>query len=253
MSTKLISWNVNGVRAAIKKGLLDYLDAEQPDVFCIQETKAMREQVDEGFEGWHVFWNAAERKGYSGTAILTREAPITATMGLGQPEHDTEGRVITLEFPAFHLVNVYTPNSGDGLRRLDYRHNEWDPLFLNHLLTLQETKPVIFCGDLNVAVEEIDLARPATNHKSAGFTDEEREGFRNILSAGFRDSFRDRHPDEPEHYSWWSYRGGARSRNVGWRIDYFGISPALDAQVKSAFIRPDVLGSDHCPVGLELA
>lgn len=250
---KLHSWNVNGIRAVQKKGFDDYVLQHQPDLLLLQETKAQPEQVEisSALKDWEVHWNSAEKKGYSGVAIFTRESPLNVTSGIGIAEHDTEGRVLTLEFPDFFLVSVYTPNSQDGLRRLAYRQ-EWDRAFLDHMRELEKTKPVIFGGDLNVAHQEIDLARPKQNRMSAGFSDEERAGFDQIVDAGFIDSFRHFHPEEPEHYSWWSYRGGARGNNVGWRIDYFCVSPKLQDRMKSAKIHPDVMGSDHCPVELVL-
>jgi exodeoxyribonuclease-3 len=250
---KIISWNVNGIRAALNKGLADFLSTENPDILCLQETKAREEQVELPLEfgAYKSYWNSAEKPGYSGTAVFTKHAPLSVTHGLGIEEHDKEGRVITLEYSDFHLVNVYTVNAQDGLRRLPYRL-EWDAAFRNHLNTLAETKPVIFCGDLNVAHNEIDLARPASNRKSAGFSDEERASFSELLESGFIDSFRHIYPDKAEAYSWWSYRGGARQRNVGWRIDYFGLSPALTNRLAEATILPHVMGSDHCPVGIVL-
>lgn len=250
---KLISWNVNGIRAALNKGLADFIASENPDILCLQETKAREEQVELPLEfgGYKSFWNSAEKPGYSGTAIFTRHAPLACTHGLGIDEHDKEGRVISLEFPDFHLVNVYTVNAQDELRRLPYRL-EWDAAFRKHLNTLAETKPVIFCGDLNVAHNEIDLARPKDNRKSAGFSDEERASFSELLESGFIDSFRHLHPDKAGAYSWWSYRGGARERNVGWRIDYFGLSHALIDRLQEATIFPHIMGSDHCPVGIIL-
>lgn len=251
---KLISWNVNGLRAVLKKGFLDFLEAESPDLVLLQEVKANREQVEHDFEaaGWEVYWNAAQKKGYSGVATLSRAPAISSRLGIGEPEHDLEGRVLTTEHPDFFLVNVYTPNAQDDLRRLPYRMT-WDEAFLAYLKELEKRKPVVFAGDLNVAHREIDLARPKQNRKSAGFTDEERAGFDRLLQAGFVDSFRHFHPDEPGHYTWWSFRGGARERNVGWRIDYFCVSQAFLPRVKSAGILPQVMGSDHCPVSLELA
>jgi exodeoxyribonuclease-3 len=250
---KLISWNVNGIRAALNKGMADFLSTENPDVLCLQETKAREEQVELPLEfgAYKSFWNSAEKPGYSGTAIFTKQAPLSCTNGLGIEEHDKEGRVITLEYPDFHLVNVYTVNAQDGLRRLPYRL-EWDSAFREHLNRLALSKPVIFCGDLNVAHNEIDLARPSANRKSAGFSDEERASFSELLDSGFIDTFRHLYPDKTEAYSWWSYRGGARQRNVGWRIDYFGVSPSLIERVADATILPHVLGSDHCPVSMIL-
>jgi exodeoxyribonuclease III len=250
---KLISWNVNGIRAALNKGLADFLSTEDPDILCLQETKAREEQVELPLEfgAYKAYWNSAEKAGYSGTAIFTKQAPIRVSCGFGIEEHDKEGRVITMEFEDFHLVNVYTVNAQDGLRRLDYRL-EWDAAFRKHVNALALTKPVIFCGDLNVAHHEIDLARPRDNHKSAGFSDEERASFGELLSSGFIDTYRHLYPEQTGAYSWWSYRAGARERNVGWRIDYFAVSPALIERVKDASILPHVHGSDHCPVLLML-
>ena len=250
---KIQSWNVNGLRAIQRKGFEEFFVEQQPDILLIQETKAHPDQVDfsEAFRDWHVFWNSAEKKGYSGVATFSREEPLDVKTGIGISKHDTEGRVLTLEFPDFHLVNVYTPNAQNELRRLDYRQ-EWDRDFLKFVRRLEKKKPVIFGGDLNVAHTEIDLARPKQNRQSAGFSDEERAGFDNIVKTGFIDSFRRFHPDEPDHYSWWSYRGGARARNVGWRIDYFCVSPQLESRIASTAIRSEIMGSDHCPVELVL-
>ncbi len=249
---KLISWNVNGIRAMLKKDhFLEDVRGLDPDVLCLQETKAHPDQVDEIFADYpHHFWNAAEKKGYSGTAVFSRVKPKDVSYGIGVAKHDTEGRVIRLEFPKFFLVNVYTPNSGEGLKRLAYRQ-DWDKAFLKYLKKLDKTKPVIVCGDLNVAHQEIDLARPANNHFNAGFTDEERAGFDKLVKAGFLDSFREFNK-EPDNYTWWSYRMRARERNVGWRIDYFCISRALRPRLKEAAIYPQIMGSDHCPVGIVL-
>ena len=251
---KLLSWNVNGLRAVIGKNFGSFVAAEKPDILCLQETKARREQVTlpAELDGYHAFWNSAEKPGYSGVAVFTREAPLDVTHGMGIDHHDREGRVLTLEYPDFTLVNVYTPNAQDGLRRLSYRL-EWDEAFRNHLVAHAERKPVIFCGDLNVAHEEIDLARPKGNRMNPGFSDEERASFTRLLDSGFTDSFRHFHPDEPGHYSWWSYRANARANNVGWRIDYFGVSDRFRDRLKSAHILPHVHGSDHCPVELNLA
>jgi exodeoxyribonuclease-3 len=251
---KLISWNVNGIRAVLKKGFLDFLGEHQPDVLLLQEVKAERDQVDVDFKsgGWDISWNAAEKKGYSGVAAFTRLPILSESLGIGIEEHDQEGRVLTLEYEEFFVVNVYTPNAQNELRRLAYRQ-KWNADFLAYVKGLEETKPVIFAGDLNVAHQEIDLARPKQNRKSAGFSDEERAGFDDILAAGFVDTFRHFHPDEPDHYSWWSYRGGARSKNVGWRLDYFCVSASLMERVESAQILSDVMGSDHCPVELVLS
>jgi exodeoxyribonuclease-3 len=251
---KLVSWNVNGVSATLGKGLPEFVLSERPEILCLQETKAREEQVALPLEfgGYHGFWNSAEKPGYSGVAVFSREQPLNVRMGMGIDSHDKEGRVLTLEYPDFHLVNVYTPNSQDGLRRLPYRM-EWDEAFRLYLGALAKTgKPVIFCGDLNVAHQEIDIARPKDNRFSAGFSDEERAGFGLLLGSGFHDTFRHFYPDKTEAYSWWSMRGGARARNVGWRIDYFGVSGNLMGSVKDAAILPHVTGSDHCPVTLTL-
>ena len=250
---KLISWNVNGIRAALKKGLSTFLTEHQPDILCLQETKARPEQVDLPFEfsDYHAYWNSAVKPGYSGTAIFTREKPLNVIYGLDIEEHDQEGRVITAEYESFYLVTVYTPNSKSELERLDYRQ-EWDRDFLQFMLKLEATKPVIFCGDLNVSHQPIDLARPDANRRSAGYSDEERAGFSAFLENGFFDSFRFLYPEKKEAYSWWSYRGGARARNVGWRLDYFCLSESLKPQLKSAQILASVMGSDHCPVEIEL-
>lgn len=250
---KLLSWNVNGIRAVLGKGFGDFVAATRPDVLCLQETKARPEQVQLPLElaGYHSFWSSAEKPGYSGVAVFTREQPQDVREGLGIAEHDQEGRVLTLEYPDFILVNVYTPNAQDGLRRLDYRLT-WDEAFRHHVAREALRKPVVFCGDLNVAHQEIDLARPRENRGSAGFSDEERASFAKLLDAGFTDSFRHFHPDVAGAYSWWSYRAGARKKNVGWRIDYFGVSNNFARNLKSAEILPDVHGSDHCPVGITL-
>lgn len=247
---KLISWNVNGIRAAIGKGLFDFIESRAPHVFLMQEVKAEQDQVEfpDGFD-FSVHWYPAEKKGYSGVAAFSRDEPLSVARGLGIEGHDREGRVLTLEFDHYFVVNVYTPNAQDGLRRLEYRL-DWDRAFREHLKSLEEQKPVIFCGDLNVAHEEIDIARPKANRKSAGFSDEERASFSELLDAGFIDTFRHFHPGEADHYTWWSYRGGARQRNVGWRLDYFGVSAALIDRVASTAILKDVLGSDHCPIEL---
>lgn len=256
---KLLSWNVNGLRAVLKKGFLDFLTDEDPDVLCLQETKISSDLVD-GFQFENypfVYWNCAEKKGYSGTAILSKEEPLSVQYGLGIEKHDKEGRVITAEFADYFLVTVYTPNAQNHdenkrPRRLDYRTTEWDVDFLAHVKALEATKPVVFCGDLNVAHKEIDLANPKTNRKNAGFTDEERARFDAILDAGFIDSFRHSYPDATERYSWWSYRAAARQRNIGWRIDYFCVSNSLQNHISDATILEQVAGSDHCPVGLTL-
>jgi len=246
---KLVSWNVNGVRSILAKG--DYLDKTDADVVCLQEIKARPEQVDHVFDGYHVFWNCAQKPGYSGTAILSRDRPLAVTNGIGRSEHDSEGRVITAEFPDFFVVNVYTPNSRRDLARLDYRTREWTPAIIGFLKDLQIRKPVIFCGDMNVAHREIDLARPRENARSAGFTAEEREAFDRVLDAGFIDSFRE-FEQGGGHYTWWSYQSAARERNIGWRIDYVCVSPSLGPSLRSAFIQQEVGGSDHCPVGIAL-
>lgn len=248
---KIVSWNVNGVRAALKKGMADYLIEEDADIYCLQETRAMPEQVDWALPGYEAHWNPAKKPGYSGTAVFTRVPFSSVTRGFGIDEHDGEGRVISAELEEFYLVNVYTPNSGRGLPRLGYRTESWDPAFAHHLKTLEEHKPVVFCGDLNVAHEEIDLANPASNRKNAGFTDEERAGFTALLNAGFIDTFRE-FTKEGGHYTWWSNFGKSRERNIGWRIDYFGISKDLRPRLVSSKIRPQVMGSDHCPVVMVL-
>ena len=231
-----------------------FVQQAAPDILCLQEIKARAEQVDLPLEfaGYHSFWNSADKPGYSGTAVFSRTAPLAVHHGLGLPDHDSEGRVLTLEYPDFFLVNVYTPNAQNELRRLPYRM-QWDNVFRAFLTRLDATgKPVVFCGDLNVAHQEIDIARPAENRRNAGFTDEERAGFSALLAAGFLDTFRHFHPDRREAYSWWSFRGGARSRNVGWRIDYFGVSARLAPRLTAAAIHPEITGSDHCPVSLRL-
>ena len=249
MTTKIISWNVNGIRAILSKNFWEFFEEEQPDILCLQETKAQQEQVELELEGYHQYWNSAEKKGYSGTAIFTKVKPLNVIYDLGIEEHDKEGRVITLEFKDYFLVTVYTPNSKAGLKRLDYRSQEWDVAFLDFVKNLDKKKPVIFCGDLNVAHKEIDLANPAANVKNAGFTPQERAGFNKIVKAGFVDTFR-AFNDEPQQYTWWSYRTRARERNVGWRIDYFCVSERAMAQVKDAAILAHVMGSDHCPVSI---
>jgi len=248
---KLMSWNVNGIRSVLKKDVfLPFVTKEKPDVLCLQETKAMAEQVELVLPGYHDFWNSAEKKGYSGTLILTKEKPLAVTLGLGAAEHDKEGRVITAEYDSFFLVNVYTPNSKRGLERLPYRQI-WDAVFLKYIKTLEKKKPVVFCGDLNVAHQEIDLYHPDTNHGTHGFTDEERAGFSNFIKAGFIDTFRE-FVKEGGHYTWWNVITNSRPKNIGWRIDYFLISQALRPRLEKAWILPDVMGSDHCPVGMIL-
>lgn len=244
---KFISWNVNGLRACHGKGFEEAFRALDADFFCLQETKMQAGQLDLAFEGYHSYWCYAEKKGYSGTAIFSRHEPLSVTYGLGIEEHDHEGRVITLEMPDFYLVTCYTPNSQDGLRRLDYRMT-WDDAFRSHLQRLDAVKPVIVCGDLNVAHKEIDLKNPKSNRKNAGFTDEEREKFGLLLDAGFVDTFRHFYPDLEGAYSWWSYRFQARAKNAGWRIDYFLVSERLRTQLQDAKIHSDIHGSDHCPV-----
>jgi len=248
---KLISWNVNGIRSVLGKGFLEYVNREDPDILCLQETRAHPDQVDLALEQFPYHdWNSAEKKGYSGTAIFSKKEPLAAIHEIGIEKHAGEGRVITLEFKDFFLVNVYTPNAQNELTRLDYRM-EWDRDFLKYLKKLEKKKPVIFCGDLNVAHKEIDLKNPQANRGNAGFTDEEREGFSNYVKAGFLDTFRE-FQEGPGHYTWWSYRFNARAKNIGWRIDYFCVSTALRPRLKDAFIRPEVTGSDHCPVGILL-
>ncbi|CAK21218.1 exodeoxyribonuclease III [Listeria welshimeri] len=248
---KLISWNVNGLRAAVKKGFLEYFEEVDADIFCLQETKLQEGQIELDLKAYKDYWNYAVKKGYSGTAIFTKVEPLSVQYGLGIPEHDTEGRVITLEFEAFFMVTVYTPNSQAELKRLDYRMTFEDAI-LEYIKNLDKTKPVVLCGDLNVAHEEIDLKNPKTNRKNAGFSDEERAKFSAFLDAGFIDSFRYFYPDLTDAYSWWSYRMNARARNTGWRIDYFVVSKRLKDKLVDAKIHSEVLGSDHCPVELEL-
>ena len=248
---RMISWNVNGIRACVGKGFLDAFAALDADIFCLQETKVQEGQLDLAPEGYHCYWNYAEKKGYSGTAIFTKEEPIAVFCGMDIQKHDTEGRLITLEFPGFYFVTCYTPNAQDGLRRLPYRM-EWEDDFRAYLCSLDKTKPVIFCGDLNVAHEEIDLKNPKTNRGNPGFSDEERGKFSDLLAAGFTDSFRYLYPDKTDAYSWWSYRFHARDKNVGWRIDYFVVSNRIAPLIKEAKIHTEVFGSDHCPVELEI-
>ena len=248
---RLISWNVNGLRAVVGKDFGETFKSLDADFFCLQETKMQAGQLDLEFDGYTSYWNYAEKKGYSGTAIYTRHKPLAVTLGIGIDEHDHEGRVITLEMEKFFLVNVYVPNSQDGLKRLDYRMR-WEDDFRNYLVNLNKKKPVIVCGDLNVAHKEIDLKNPKTNHNNAGFTDQEREKFTLLLEAGFTDTWRHFHPDLEGVYSWWSYRFQARQRNTGWRIDYFLTSNRLKNSLKDAKIHTDILGSDHCPVELDI-
>ena len=248
---RFISWNVNGLRAVMKKGFEDIFLSLDADVFCLQETKLQAGQIDFSPAGYECYWNYAEKKGYSGTAVFTRKTPLSVTYGLGLPEHDTEGRVITLEFDELFLVCVYTPNAQDGLRRIDYRMS-WEDAFRDYLVSLDGKKPVVVCGDMNVAHEEIDLKNPSTNRGNPGFSDEERGKFTELLDAGFTDTFRRMFPEARGAYSWWSYRAAARERNVGWRIDYFLVSDRFYERVQRAYICPEIMGSDHCPVGLDV-
>mgnify|MGYP001336975235 CR=1 FL=1 len=257
MKLKLISWNVNGIRAAINKGFMDFFDKINSDIFCLQETKARPEQVEIQLKGYNDYWNSAEKKGYSGTAVFSKVKPLEVYNGIGIEKHDNEGRVITANYEHFYLVNCYTPNSKRDLSRLNYRHDEWEVDFLDYLKQLEKQKPVVLCGDLNVAHTEDDLANPQSNKTTksrpgnAGFTDKERTSFNNLVNAGFIDTFRE-FTKGNGHYSWWSYMGKSRDRNVGWRIDYFMISRKLLPNLVSAKILPDILGSDHCPVEIEL-
>lgn len=253
---KLVSWNVNGIRAIAKKSFFEHLEALNTDILCLQETKAQDDQVAEtlsALEGFHIYTHSAERKGYSGTAILSKQPALNVSFGIGIDEHDKEGRVITAEYESFYLVNVYVPNSGSELLRLDYRQ-EWDKAFFDFLKNLERTKPVIVCGDMNVAHREIDIARPKANYnKTAGFMQEEIDGMDRYTQGGLVDTFRALYPEAKDKYSWWSYRGGARAKNIGWRIDYFLISEVLKSHLQEAFILPELDGSDHCPVGVELS
>ena len=248
---RLISWNVNGLRAIMKKGFEDIFWGLDADVFCLQETKLQAGQIDLDLPGYEQFWDYAEKKGYSGTAVFSRVPPLSVRQGIGVDEHDTEGRCVTLEFEDFFLVCVYTPNAQDGLRRLDYRMS-WEDSFRQYLCGLDQEKPVVVCGDMNVAHQEIDLKNPQTNHGNPGFSDEERGKFTELLESGFTDTFRYLYPNTTDAYSWWSYRMQARERNVGWRIDYFLVSDRLRDRIGKAYICPEILGSDHCPVGLDL-
>ena len=248
---KLISWNVNGLRACVNKGFLDYFKSADADIFCIQESKLQAGQIDLDLEGYHQYWNYAERKGYSGTAVFAKQEPLNVSLGIQMEEHDKEGRVITLEYDTFYLVTCYTPNSQSELARLDYRM-KWEDDFRAYLLGLNEKKPVILCGDLNVAHKEIDLKNPKTHRKNAGFTDEEREKMTCLLNSGFIDTFRYFYPDQEQIYSWWSYRFKAREKNAGWRIDYFITSESLKDHLIDAKIHTDIFGSDHCPVELDI-
>lgn len=255
---KILSWNVNGIRAVLGKGFLEFVEKENPDILCLQETKAHPDQVDAMLHDYNHYWNSAEKKGYSGTAIFSKTKPINVNYGMNIEKHDKEGRIITAEYDDFFLVTCYTPNSKRELERLDYRTKEWEVDFKAYLKNLEKTKPVVICGDLNVAHKEIDLANPSTNKTTAtkpgnaGFTDQEREAMTNLIDAGFIDTFRELHGDEIGHYTWWSYMFSARSKNIGWRIDYFLISKSLKSKLKDSFILKDVMGSDHCPVGIEI-
>lgn len=247
---KLLSWNVNGIRSVLGKGFLNFVKQERPDVLCLQETRSLPLTLDLELSHYHAYWNSPERKGYSGTAVFTQTKPLRVTNGMEIPEHDAEGRIVTAEFPDFFLVNVYTPNSKRDLSRLPYCQ-EWDAAFLSYLKKLEKSKPVVFCGDLNVAHKEIDLTNPASNRRNHGFTDEERLGFTNFVKSGFLDTFREFVPDGG-YYTWWSQMNRCRERNIGWRIDYFLISAPLKPRLQEAFILPHVTGSDHCPVGIEI-
>ncbi len=248
---RFISWNVNGLRACVGKNFMEYFNEADADIFCVQETKMQEGQLTLDTKGYSQYWNYAEKKGYSGTAVFTKKEPLSVNYGIGVEEHDHEGRVITLEFDNYYFITVYVPNSQDGLKRLDYRMC-WEDDFLNYIKKLDRKKPVIYCGDLNVAHEEIDLKNPSTNHMNAGFSDEERGKFSDVLAAGFVDSFRYLYPDAVGTYSWWSYRMKARERNAGWRIDYFVVSEKLKSAIKEAKIHSEIMGSDHCPVELEI-
>lgn len=251
MLLKLISWNVNGLRACMNKGFMEFFNTVNADVFCIQESKMHRDQAEFDFSGYYEYWNSAEKKGYSGVAIFSKQEPLSVGYDMGIAHHDKEGRIITAEYSDFYLVNVYTPNSKRELERLEYRM-EWEDDFRAFLKALESKKPVIVCGDLNVAHKEIDLKNPKTNRRNAGFTDEEREKISTLLDSGFTDTYRHFYPDKEGAYTWWSYMGKARANNTGWRIDYFLCSKILDSRLKSASIYPEILGSDHCPVGIEI-
>lgn len=248
---KLISWNVNGIRAAVGKGFLDFFHDIGADIFCVQETKLQEGQLELDLPGYYDYWCYADKKGYSGTAMFTKEKPLNVAYGIGIDEHDHEGRVITAEFESFYMITCYTPNSQNELARLDYRM-KWEDDFLDYVKKLSKKKPVIYCGDLNVAHEEIDLKNPKTNHQNAGFTDEERGKMTTVLNSGFTDSYRKLYPDKSDAYTWWSYRMNARARNVGWRIDYFIVSDSIAESIREAMIYPEITGSDHCPIGLEI-
>lgn len=248
---KMVSWNVNGLRACVQKGFLDFFNEINADIFCVQETKLQQGQIDLQLDGYYQYWNYAEKKGYSGTAIFTKTEPLSVSYGINIEEHDTEGRVITLEYNGFYFVTVYTPNSQNELKRLSYRM-QWEDDFLKYLKQLESSKPVIFCGDLNVAHNEIDLKNPKTNRNNAGFTNEERAKMTALLNSGFTDTFRYFYPDKEGVYSWWSYRFKAREKNAGWRIDYFCTSESLDDKLRDAKIHTDIFGSDHCPIELDI-
>ena len=248
---KLITWNVNGLRACLGKGFLEFFQRMEADAFCLQETKLQPHQIELDLPGYHIYWNSAEKKGYSGTALITRTEPLSVTYGIGIPEHDTEGRVITAEYEDFYLVCCYTPNAQNELARIDYRM-DWEDAFRSYLMALDKQKPVVLCGDLNVAHQEIDLKNPKTNRGNAGFSDQEREKMTKLLGSGFTDTFRALYPDKTGAYTWWSYRFNARKNNAGWRIDYFIVSERLLPRVKDQIIHADVTGSDHCPVELDL-
>lgn len=248
---KLVSWNVNGLRAVVNKGFMDFFKQIDADIFALQETKMQEGQLELILDGYYQYWNSAQKKGYSGTAIFTKEKPLNVTYGLGIEEHDKEGRIITLEFEKFYFVDCYTPNSKRELERLDYRMI-WEDEVRKYLKKLDETKPVIYCGDLNVAHKEIDLKNPKTNRRSAGFTDEERSKMSKLLEAGFTDTFRYLYPDKENAYTWWSYMGHAREKNVGWRIDYFIVSKSIEEKIKDSIIHESIMGSDHCPVELQI-
>lgn len=248
---KMVSWNVNGLRACVGKGFLDFFKETDADIFCLQETKLQEGQIDLELPGYHQYWNYAEKKGYSGTAMFTKEEPVSVTYGIGIEEHDREGRVIAAEFPEYYVITCYTPNSQNELARLDYRM-EWEDAWRSYLKGLEQKKPVIFCGDLNVAHTEIDLKNPKTNRNNAGFTDQERNKFTELLNAGFVDTYRYFYPEQEGAYSWWSYRFKAREKNAGWRIDYFCVSESLKDRLEGARIHADIFGSDHCPVELDL-
>ena len=248
---KLVSWNVNGLRACINKGFNDFFTAAAADIVCLQETKMQQGQAEVHFPGYEQFWHSAEKKGYSGTAVFSRQTPLSVAYGMGIAEHDHEGRIITLEFDDYQLVNVYTPNSQRGLTRLEYRM-QWEDAFRDHVGRLAAQKPVVICGDLNVAHQEIDIKNPAANKNNAGFTQQERDKMTELLASGLTDSFRHLYPERRDAYSWWSYMSNARERNIGWRIDYFLVSSRLDQEIREAAILPEVMGSDHCPVVLEI-